>query len=426
MKVSESVVRKGFFWKAGHEDCKVSGTLTVADGGCVELEIIGSFNKDIMSVLGDELDSDFVVYGQLDSDNYATLYNCYYRKNKNSLTSGVSVSVIKPQIALLGVAFDEESPRPKYKSVYFELGDISPWIDISGFKLVLPHDQKRYLVDFTLPDCLEVQLEGLGAFKVEFNSGIPINFRHEINLKQTTAFKFYPREPVEIEKATDVISKIQHFVMLATQGVLNLENVKAILSEGDEEFSGQSLPTIVKWYYESSPFQSASNIRVKEDALFTISKVADRLESRLNRWLEIYQKAQPALWLYFSSMTGAHRYSESAFLSLSQSAESYQRYMTGEKKLSFKQRVKALIEPFVHLCKFDVDSFLESTTSTRNYLTHYNEDIKSKAAVGLDLYFLNKKLKDLMTLNLLRDVGFTLDELDNISAQAGLLRDDAR
>ncbi|MCY1360480.1 hypothetical protein D9M68_619550 [compost metagenome] len=100
--------------------------------------------------------------------------------------------------------------------------------------------------------------------------------------------------------------------------------------------------------------------------------------------------------------------------------------MMGEKKLSFKQRIRALIEPFAHLCKFDVDSFLDTTTNTRNYLTHYNEDIKSKSATGLELYFLNRKLKDLMTLNLLKDIGFTPDELNKISNQAGFLRDDAR
>lgn len=143
MKISEPVIRKGFFWKAGHEKNKVSGTLTVTNGGCVELEIIGSFNDNIMSIFNNGLESNFLVYGQLDSDNYATLYNCHYRKNTNSLTSGVSTSIIKPQTTLLGVAFDEEHPQPTYKSVYFELNDISPWIDISDFKLVLPHDQNR-------------------------------------------------------------------------------------------------------------------------------------------------------------------------------------------------------------------------------------------------------------------------------------------
>ena len=425
MKISEPVIRKGFFWKAGHEGHKVSGTLMAKDGGGVELEIIGRLNEDVMSIFNHELESNFLVYGQLDSDNYATLYNCYYRKNKNSLTSGVSTSIIKPQVTLLGVAFDEENPRPTYKSVYFELSDISSWIDVSGFKVVLPHNQKRFLIDFTLPEHVEVKLEGIGTFKVEFNANYPTSFKQEINLKQTTIFKIYPNIPIEFERATGVVGKIQHFVMLATQEVINLENVKAILSEGDEKIPEKSLPTIVKWYYESSPFQSASK-RTKVDALFTISKIADKLEPRLNKWFEIYQKAQPALWLYFSSMTGAHRYSESVFLSLSQSAESYQRYMTGEKKLSFKQRMRALTEPFVHLYKFDVDSFLDIATNTRNYLTHYNEDVKSKSATGLELYFLNKKLKDLMTLNLLKDTGFTPDELIEISNQAGLLRDEVR
>lgn len=426
MKVFEPIIRKGLFWKAGQEDHKVSGTLTITNGGISELEIIGSLNKDEGFIFEGVHESNFLVYGQLDKDNYASLYNCYYKRKTNSLTSGISTSIIKPRVSLLGVAFEENEPIITYKSVYFELTDISSWVDISGFKILRPHDQKRFLIEFTLPDNIEVTLNDIGRFSIDFNANHSLGFSQEITARQTVAFKINPQTPISIENATDLISKVQHFIMLATQETLNIENVKAILTPEQDEQASDSQKTIVKWYYESSPFQPDSKAPKRDGVLFTLSGISNDLESRLNKWLEIYQKAQPSIWLYFSSVTGAHRYSESTFLSLSQAAESYQRNISGNKNLTFKPRIAELIKPFSHLCKFDIENFLELTKHTRNYLTHYNEDIKSKSAKGLELYFLNKKLKDVMTLNILKDIGFSPDELEKISNQAGFLRDDAR
>lgn len=425
MRVPETIIRKGFFWKAGHEDHQVSGTLKIEDGGESELEIIGNLtaNTGIDHIFSSELESNFLIYGKIDKDNYTTLYNCHYKKRTHSLTSGIITSTIKSRKTLLGVASDEEAPKITYKSVYFELEDISPWIDISGFKLVLPHNQKRFLIDFTLPEEIEANLHGIGSFKIEFNANYPANFKTEVTTRQTTAFKIYPKSPIKIEDSIEIIGKIQHFLMLATQHTLTLKNTKAILFTG-EEYSDQEVPrTIVQWYYESSPFQEASKQKSKEDALFTISEITSTLESRLNIWLQIYEKCQTPIRLYFSAITGDHKYSESLYLSLSQSAESYQRITSGNKNLTFKQRLNELTTPFIHLCKFNIDLFLETATFTRNYFTHYNEEIKDKAATGLDLYILNKRLKDLITLSLLRDVGFTDEEIENISKKSKLLHD---
>gem|GEM_PF-6808238 len=424
MRVSETITRKGFFWKAGHEDKKVSGTLKIEDSGVSELEIIGSLTDENPIAFGAEIESNFLIYGQIDNDNYATLYNCYYKKRTHSLTSGISTSIIKARTSLLGIASDEENPQITYKAIYFELEDLSPWIDVSGFKIILPHDQKRFLVDFSLPSQVEANLTGIGKFKIEFNANYPVGFKTEINLKQTTALKIYPESPIKIEESIEIISKIQHFVMLATQSSLTLKNVKAILSSEEENTEDKSLPVIVQWYYQSLPFHEQSSSKNKKDALFTISDITKNIDTRLNKWLEIYKKSQPSIRLYFSAITGAHKYGENTYLSLSQAAESYHRTISENKKLTFKQRIEELTKPFQHLYKFDTDLFLEKTTHTRNYLTHYNEDIKSKAATGVELYFLNKKLQDLMTLNLLKDIGFTDDEIEKISKKAGLLRDD--
>ena len=48
---------------------------------------------------------------------------------------------------------------------------------------------------------------------------------------------------------------------------------------------------------------------------------------------------------------------------------------------------------------------------TRNYQTHHDEDLKERAADGEDLYRLTQKLKMLLEVCLLTEIGFNLEEI---------------
>ncbi|MHA6493145.1 ApeA N-terminal domain 1-containing protein [Pseudomonas borbori] len=421
MRVPEDIVRKGMFWKAGCENRKTAGVLTIKNGGMSELELIGSLEEDDLYGVSGEITNSFTVCGQIDNDNFTTLYGCFYKRKSHSLTSGISTSILKSSRALLGIAPVDTDDQFSYKSIYFEMENIESWIDITGFKIIKPHNVDKFLVEYELPPHIEATLPNVGRVKIDFNIGIPFRFISEVNLKQTAAIKIYPEAPMKINDAAVVISKIQHFIIFATQKALPLRNVKAILSEDDS--SADEISHIIKWYYESSPFQSDSKNLEKENQLFTLSEVSTNLESYLKNWFSIYQKAQPSLMLYFSVVSGAHKYGESINLSISQAAETYQRKMSGNKNLTFRQRIEEFVCPFSALCDFDIGSFLESTVNTRNYLTHYNENIKNKSASGIDLYFLNKKIQDFMTLNLLKDIGFDFSLIEQISKERNLLSD---
>ena len=45
MRIDEKIEKIGYFWLPEHSNIKVSGRLTIEDGGNIQLEILGSFDQ---------------------------------------------------------------------------------------------------------------------------------------------------------------------------------------------------------------------------------------------------------------------------------------------------------------------------------------------------------------------------------------------
>lgn len=51
---------------------------------------------------------------------------------------------------------------------------------------------------------------------------------------------------------------------------------------------------------------------------------------------------------------------------------------------------------------------------TRNYLTHYDEQLKTLAASGIELWALCRKMEAIFQLHLLQVLGFTQEEIMSV------------
>lgn len=60
------------------------------------------------------------------------------------------------------------------------------------------------------------------------------------------------------------------------------------------------------------------------------------------------------------------------------------------------------------------NTFIEKVVDTRNYQTHHDEDLKEHSASGKELYHLTQKLKILLEICLLTELGFSSDEIKGL------------
>jgi len=60
------------------------------------------------------------------------------------------------------------------------------------------------------------------------------------------------------------------------------------------------------------------------------------------------------------------------------------------------------------------NAFIEKVVDTRNYQTHHDEDLKERAVGGEELYHLTQKLKVLLEVCLLTELGFSSEEIKGL------------
>ena len=85
-------------------------------------------------------------------------------------------------------------------------------------------------------------------------------------------------------------------------------------------------------------------------------------------------------------------------------------------EIVLRKRIKGLIEPFKDLFgnKEKRKKLINRIVDTRNYLIHYDQRLKTKAAEGLDLQILCQKMEVLFQLHFLQLIGFSQKEISSI------------
>ena len=210
------------------------------------------------------------------------------------------------------------------------------------------------------------------------------------------------------------------------------------------------MPVSISLYYASLPY---TKIEPKIDwhrMLFRFGQIREDAERIVNSWFDAYDEIEPALNLYFSTKTGAHKYLDGKFLALAQGLETYHRRTSNEKLMDeavFKEltenlikqcreenqdwlsgrlqhgnevnlgrRIKSIIEPFKEFLgtSKERNKLIRTIVDTRNYLTHYEKSLDSVAASGRDLWLLCLKMEAIFQLHLLQVLGFTQAEVKSV------------
>jgi len=198
--------------------------------------------------------------------------------------------------------------------------------------------------------------------------------------------------------------------------------------------------------------------------LFTLPSIQDQIEIYFNNWISKAESLKPVYDLYFSTFYNPHLYLESQFLSLAQAIETYHRRRFGGKYQTDEQYRGDLYQRFVEVIPPGLDPgfkqalregklkfaneyslrkrlreimcqirsrlslgfivsgdavgiFIDNICDTRNYLTHYDPELKARAAEGSDLVKLTQRLKAILGICLLEEMGLPPQTIKEIVSQ---------
>ena len=221
--------------------------------------------------------------------------------------------------------------------------------------------------------------------------------------------------------------------------------------EGRIETNPGLLPICIN--YIQPKITKNTSALIPSQMLFTFQDISDRPEKFLRNWFDKASLLEPVYDLYYGIVYYPPTNQENIFLNLIQAIESFhRRIFKGEyipkkdyedkvydilvkaipalegqdlkeslesklrygNEFSLRTRLRDILKRYNEIMPGfipDKKDFINKVVDTRNYYTHYDEDLKGRAVSDESLYYLTQRLRRLLEICLLRELGFNLKEI---------------
>ena len=468
MILPSSIEGPGYFWLPADPNIKLPGVLSISRHGASQLHlsrltqplpaqvdrlVLGApfsysgraYHKRIVGIVKTDRFSDFV-----------TLDNCYYSSWNMPGGLGISTSEIVANTVLFGVSFkdDEEILLSEFR---FSFPQLDQWLRVSGIDITdETSDSGDFLgvtINYTPPENRTYELiEGM-ELEFNFDSEIPFGISFaETKVTQKPHISIKSEKLLPFSNFQSVAWKIRNFLSFCMDAPIAFDSAVGYSNERTENLDPSNtrrIPIII--YFESAP-RVHDEVRINSlDMLLSYPDIENRFTETINCWLTEYDECQPIFDSYFYSKNNPNSASvETTFLLLSQAVESLHRRKSSLRVMSedkYSQLVKCMLDaiphkrrsffkhklrfgneptltkrleemffPFFDLYELNVsrEEYIRKLVDTRNFLTHYDRKLATRAASGWELVLLQESLEALIQLHFLQILGVAKPDIASI------------
>lgn len=439
---------EGMWWFPADPKKQISGTLKFNPNKGAILDLIGSF-KDVQDIKN--LSEPEIILGISSNGKNITLYRCFETKSSLSVP-GLLTSSFYIDIVFVGAHFKKVEDI-KFRSLSIHYSHLDEWANISGFNIQFTDGIR---IAYKPPKSIQATINDSLKIFIEIHVNYPTIsiVQKEARIKQETFIKMKPTEEKNFEECLNIMYHIQNFLSLGV-----MEPIHPLIIQGEIEankihIEKKEYNPAVDIFYSLSYPPNTSKTLIPFEMLFTFKDIHEQFETYLKNWFEKMELLKPVFNLYFGTLYNSHMYVEQHFLSLTEALEIFHRrtsrdggkYLSDndykdvyqaiikaiprdvdidhkqslENKLKYghefplRRRLKELFEKYDEILKkfvIDKNVFINTVKDSRNYLIHYDSDLKDKAVTGKELYRLTIKLKILLEICLLAEIGFSIEDI---------------
>ncbi len=264
------------------------------------------------------------------------------------------------------------------------------------------------------------------------------------------------RRPRSFSEFMQVLRRVRNFICLAFDRSVSFTSISGSREEANAPYSPRNTVVI---YGQFDPYDLPREDISAGNFLISFDEMAHNIQEYLPRWLDRYEEYEPTFNPYFAVSANRYMHLEVGFLFLVHGIESLHRRSSAEtqmpeeefgslidsilqstpnrwrswvqarfkyaNELSLRRRIRQMLMPFNDLFGNESarEAFVSRVVSTRNYLTHYDQDIKNQAVTEpQELRQLHSKLGALVQLHLLRLLEIDCDHIRNMATRYPPLR----
>lgn len=251
-------------------------------------------------------------------------------------------------------------------------------------------------------------------------------------------------------------TRFEHFLTLATGALVRTGSIKAMVKADLADTADSAV--IVDILYQ--PVRNAVLHTPRPDEfLFSLRDIAGFEQDCFRNWFAKAKWLDPICALYFGTLYNPSQYLDFIFLALIQAVEAYHRCacpdsdlpasehegrmkaildaapaehrewltnkLTYSNELSLRRRLKFLFGQFSFLLQGlipDRKAMISAIYDNRNYLTHYDKNLKGRAARGARLLQMVEVLKLLLQASLLHELGFPDANIEGFLSRSRTVR----
>jgi hypothetical protein len=455
----------GMWWLPDNSEGNIMGTLRFTSGEGAVLELMGSFEeikstnskgshiKSGWIVKSSKLFKPEIILGTSSDGKNITLHKCSEEPKRSDSTSGFPTSSFYANRVLIGFHFTKPEDL-KFKSLSVNYPFFEEWrkSGVFSFRWESGENFKQYEVKYKAPEPVKAKI---AKFRISLDHDFIVSGDRlrEVNLKHTTFIKIEPEGELHFEEYQNILYHLQNFLSLATTRAIYPLSITATTEKYTWVPNGEVRYLPIKIFDRVIGKVDLSKELTHSDMLFTFDDISGQFEAYLQNWFGKAESLKPVYDLFFGTLYNPSMYLESKFLSLIQAIESFHRRRYGGEYLSdedyakvrydlekaipdsveggFKDSLKSKIkygneftlrtrlkeffdEYQENLSEFieNKNAFIGEVVDTRNYLTHY--DKKGKAAIGEELFPIIQKLKILLEICLLIELGFSSEKIKKL------------
>jgi hypothetical protein len=459
MRLREPIIENGFFWSPDKPDSRMPGTISITDGGEISLQITEDFIGQGFKALKKSTEPcPSLFFGIVEKLGHVTLDGCW-SKRTNANLAGLTQSTIHVERLLTNGHFSE-TENFSFNQFRFTVDGIEEWLGIKPINVDFDEDYKGGTIKFQAPPktTLVGNFNGF-TLQLDYNWTMPYSISAEARVSIQPFLLIQSIELRPLADFNEASFRIVQFIRFALGKPVSLSKVSLARDDYQFDISDSKKQRVnIDIYYRSRPFSQTKPEIEARSILFYFDAQENRTGVMLEKWFELFEKSEISLGLYFSQFAGDYKYLSNQFLTLAQALETLHRrtadtqlfpteifrtlkeslisaapkehkdWLNGRlqyaNEVSLKQRLKDLFAPFdEYFGSEQRKPLIRQIVDTRNFLTHYDESLKSRAAEGRALWILVRKMDALLMLIFLQQMGLNASEIAQIARNDNRLKD---
>lgn len=431
----------------------VGGILTFEPDEGAHLELFGGFSCWDPFNLPSGIE---IILGTAVGGRAITLLECSCTSRRNSGYGMTSMEYLKFSVRFVLIdAHIEKLEALKFNKIVAHIHNLREWVGISGLNVEYDDfsDRREIKAAYKQPVNIEFEIDHATTGKLVFDRKTSGRHRvaFEFSLEQDLKLEIASTESMPLEQLLKKVTIFQNFLILALYHPtfileIALESDSIVRSYDGFGNIPTSITLLASQQYKVDFFDPKKN---EHELFFTYKNIAQPFPKMIKVWYQKYEQLDHIMYLLFQQFYLRSHFTENSFLNLAQAIESYHersRPLTKMPKSDYErmrnsllatsaseyqewlkgmftfgnsptlhQRLADIISQFIgtdlHWISVDHERFIQQIKWSRNYYTHLGKELESKALKSYDLYKASLKLKLILSICFLTEMGIEIDTI---------------